>query len=287
LYAGRARLKTVIFEGKVPGGQVMLTQAIENFPGFPGEIKAIELIDRLSKQASDLGVEIKCSQIKKLNRKERDFILVDSEDQEHYAKAVILASGAQPRKINVPGENKLAGRGVSYCAVCDGPLFKEKDLVVVGGGDRAVEEAIYLSRFAKSVKLIHRRDALRATQILQDHLKQNPKIFVVWNSTVVEISGDKKVEAVKIKDVKTNKESLLNCRGVFLAVGVTPNTQFLNTIIKTDDNGYVITDEKLMTSQEGIFACGDCRKRPLLQVITACAEGALAAFCADKYLEAL
>lgn len=287
LYAGRARLNTLIFERMMIGGQVALTQAIENFPGFPGEIKATELIERLNKQVSDLGIEIKNTPIKEITRKDKDFILVDSADKEYCAKAVILASGAQPKKINVPGEDKLAGRGVSYCAVCDGPLFREKDIVVVGGGDRAVEEAIFLSRFAKSIKLVHRRDSLRAAKILQDHLKQNPKICVVWNSAVAEILGDNKVEAVKIKDVKTGKESLINCQGIFLAIGVTPNTQFLNGIIKTDDNGYIITDENLMTSQEGMLACGDCRRRPFLQVITACAEGALAAFSADKYLEAL
>jgi thioredoxin reductase (NADPH) len=287
LYAGRARLKTLILEGKMVGGQMALTQSIENFPGFPGEIKALELIERLNKQVSDLGVEIKNASIKEITKKDQDFILADCEDKEYYAKALILASGAHPKKINVPGEDKLSGRGVSYCAVCDGPLFKEKNIVVVGGGDRAVEEAIFLSRFAKSIKLVHRRDSLRATQILQEHLKQNPKISVAWNSTVEEITGDNKVEAVKIKDVKTGKESFINCQGVFLAIGVTPNTQFLNGIIKADDNGYIITDENLMTSQKGILACGDCRRRPLLQVITACAEGALAAFSADKYLETL
>ncbi|MDP3143690.1 MAG: thioredoxin-disulfide reductase [Candidatus Omnitrophota bacterium] len=287
LYAGRARLNTLIFEQLIVGGQVALTQTIENFPGFPGEIKTEELIERLTKQVNDLGIKIANAQIKEISSKGREFILVDSEDKEHYAKTIILATGAQPKKINVPGEDKLIGRGVSYCAVCDGPLYKEKDIVVVGGGDRAVEEAIFLSRFAKTIKLVHRRDSLRATKILQEHLKKNTKITVVWNSVVTEILGENKVEAVKIKDVKTEKESTINCHGVFLAIGVTPNTQFLNGIIKTDEFGYIITAEDLMTSLPGLFACGDCRRRPLLQVVTACAEGALAAFSADKYLESL
>lgn len=286
LYAGRARLNTLIFEQLTVGGQIALTQTIGNFPGFPGEIKTAELIERLAKQVKDLGIKIENAQIKKISQ-DTNFRLIDSEGKEYQSKAVIIATGAQPKKINVPGEDELTGRGVSYCAVCDGPLYKEKDIVVVGGGDRAVEEAIFLSRFAKTIKLVHRRDSLRATKILQEDLKQNAKITVVWNSMVTKIMGQNRVEAVKIKDVKTEKESTINCHGVFLAIGVTPNTQFLNGIIKTDESGYIITEENLMTSQEGMFACGDCRRRPLLQVVTACAEGALAAFSADKYLESL
>jgi thioredoxin reductase (NADPH) len=283
LYAGRARLKTLILERLIPGGQVMLTQTIENFPGFPGEIKTSDLVERLTKQVNDLGVKIENAGIQKLS-KEKDFCLTDTEGKEYHCRALIISTGAQPRKIEVPGEDALTGRGVSYCAVCDGPLFKEKDIVVVGGGDHAVEEALFLSRFAKSVKLIHRRDSLRATKILQEHLNQDKKISVVWNSVVQEIRGEKKVEAVKLKDVKTGKESFLDCNGVFIAIGVLPNTSFLSRQLKTDEGGYLLTDENLVTSQEGIFACGDCRKRPFLQVVTACAEGAIAAFSADKYL---
>jgi len=284
LYAGRARLNTLILEKVMAGGQMVLTATVENFPGFPGGIKTAELIERLVKQVNDLQVNIGNKEIKQVVKTD-NFVIVDSDLKEYYSRAVIIATGALPKKLGISGEDKLAGRGVSYCAVCDGPLFKEKDIAVVGGGDRAAEEAIFLSRFAKGIKLIHRRDSLRATKILQERLKQNKKITVVWDAVVTEITGANKVEAVKIKNVKNKEESVTKCDGVFIAIGVLPNTGFLNDFVKVDDGGYIITDENLMTSCEGAFACGDCRKRPLLQIITACAEGALAAFSADKYLE--
>lgn len=284
LYAGRARLNTLILERMTCGGQVMLTQSIENFPGFPGEIKADELIERMTHQVRDLRVEVKNAAVQRISA-DKNFVVIDEEDKEYPCRSLIIATGAQPKQLGVEGEKKLTGRGVSYCAVCDGPLFRERDIAVVGGGDRAVEEAIYLSRFARSVKLIHRRDALRATRILQEHLLRNSKISVVWDTVVTAMEGENSLSGLKLKNVKSGGESTLKCAGVFVVIGVKPNTQFLDGIINTDEQGYIITDENLMTSCRGVFACGDCRKRPLLQVITACAEGAVAAFSANRYLE--
>ncbi|MFZ5801087.1 MAG: thioredoxin-disulfide reductase [Candidatus Omnitrophota bacterium] len=284
LYAGRGRLNTLILERMTAGGQVMLTQSLENFPGFPGEVKADELIERMTHQVRDLGVEIRNAAVQRISAAE-NFTLLDEDNHDFTSRSLIIASGALPRELGVEGEKKLTGRGVSYCAVCDGPLFRDKDIAVVGGGDRAVEEATYLSRFAKSITLIHRRDALRATKILQEHLLHNPKISVVWDSVVTAMEGENYLSGLKLKNVKNGEESFLKCLGVFVAIGVNPNTHFLKGIVHTDAQGYILTDENLMTSQPGIFACGDCRKRPLLQVITACAEGALAAFSANRFLE--
>lgn len=284
IYAGRARLKTLLIEKISPGGQAMLTDAIENYPGFPGGISTQELTDRLIKQVKDLGIEIELSEIKRIEQT-KEFKLISEERKEYISKAVILASGAEPKKLDVSGEQALRGKGVSYCAICDAPLFKDKEILVVGGGDKAVEEALYLKRFAKSVKLIHRRDKLRAAKLLQERIISDKSVEIIWNSTVKEICGSNKVESVLIEDVLSQRQSSLKVEGVFVCVGIIPNTEFLKGIVDLDDNGYVLTDEFLRSSAEGIFACGDCRKRPLNQVITACAEGALAAVSASKYLE--
>jgi thioredoxin reductase (NADPH) len=284
IYAGRARLKTLVIEKIAPGGQALLTDTIENYPGFPGGISTQELTDRLSQQVKDLGVEVKFAEIKKIEKAE-GFKLFSADSQEYQAKAIIIAAGAQPKRIDVPGEERLIGKGVSYCAICDGPLFRNKQVMVVGGGDKAVEEALYLKRFAQNVKLIHRRDNLRAVGILREKMQSDSSIEIIWNSIVKEINGKDRVESVKIMEVVTQKERMIKVDGIFVSIGIVPNTAFLKGIVNLDEAGYILTDEVMRASCEGIFACGDCRRRPLLQVITACAEGAIAAVSLSKYLE--
>ncbi|MDP2940307.1 MAG: thioredoxin-disulfide reductase [Candidatus Omnitrophota bacterium] len=284
IYAGRARLKTLVLEKLSPGGQVMLTDSLENYPGFPGGITTKELIERLVQQVEDLDIEIELNQIERIE-KANGFRLNSQDNKEYQAKAVIIATGAQPKKLDCVGEDKLRGRGVSYCAICDAPLYKNKEILVVGGGDKAVEEALYLKRFAKSVKLIHRRDKLRATAVLQERILNHKSIEIIWKSVIKQIQGKERVESIIIQDVETKLERKISIEGVFVSVGVAPNTEFLKEIINLDELGYILTDETMRTSCLGIFACGDCRKRPLQQVITACSDGAVAAVACCKYLE--
>lgn len=281
LYAGRYRLNTIILEKVYPGGRILMTEAIENFPGFVGGVSTKDLMSRLEEQVKELGVAVELTEVLELDCKSKT---VKCEHKAYQAKAVIIATGAKPRKLGVPGEDGLIGKGVSYCATCDGPLYKDKRVVVIGGGNAAIEEALYLTRFAKSVNVLHRRDELRATKILQEKLKENKKINLILSSTVTEISGASRVEAIKIKNAENNQEEVLPCDGIFIYVGNEPNTAFIKNQFKTDEGGFLVTNEELSTSEEGIFACGDCRKKSLYQVITACSEGAIAADSAQRYL---
>lgn len=282
LYAGRMRLKTLVLEKINPGGQITLTPTIENFPGFAGGVATEKLISAMQKQVEELAVEIKmeeatrivCDSAFKIFTKEAEFA----------ARAVIVASGAHPKQLGIEGENKFLARGVSYCGTCDGPLFKDKDIIVIGGGDRAIEEAIFLTSYAKKVHLIHRRQSLRASRILEEKARHNPKINFVLDTVVEEIIGQDRIGAVKIKNVKTGQNKEISCQGVFIFTGIEPNTVFVRNHLNTDEAGFIVTDEELATSQAGIFACGDCRKKSLYQVITACAEGATAAHSVQKYL---
>lgn len=287
IYAGRFRMHTLILEKKAAGGQIILSSNIENYPGFPGGISTDELVNRFKKQVEELGMNVEnkeALEIKPNSKSETPTYDIKTQEASLQTKSVIVATGAAAKQLGVEGEEKFLGRGVSYCATCDGPLFKDKEVAVIGGGDKAIEEAIFLSSYASKVSLIHRRQALRASKILQERARSNPKINFVLDAVVEEIQGEDKVAAVQIKNVKTNSKKTLLCQGVFIFVGIKPNTIFLKDILETDDQGFIITDQEMRTSCEGIFACGDCRKKGLYQVITACGEGAVAADSAHKYL---
>ncbi len=290
MYASRARLKTLLVESVTVAGQAVTTGEIENYPGFPKALNGFELIDKFKKQAGKFGTEFKSEDVKSIREcasHDKKAYEIELAEESVITLSVIIATGAHPRELGVFGENRLRGKGVSYCAVCDAAFFKGKDVAVLGGGDSAVEEALFLTKFAKSVTMIHRRSRLRATKILQERALANKKIKFIWNSTINEISGKDKVEALKIKDVKTGAEKDFPCSGVFIFVGYVPNTDFLKSVLKTGENGYVITDDDMKTSKEGIFACGDARKKLLRQIVTACGDGATAAFSARIYVEEL
>jgi thioredoxin reductase (NADPH) len=281
LYAGRSRLKTLMLEKMVVGGRILMSEAIENFPGFVGGISTQELIKRMEEQVRDLAIEVESEEVSEFNPKTKS---VKAGTRTCFASSVIIATGARPRKLNIPGEDKLTGRGVSYCATCDGPLYKDKNVVLIGGGNTIAEEALYLARFAKTVSIVHRRDDLRAAAILQERLKENNKINFILSHVATEILGSSRVESVRIKNVASSKVSEVSCEGVFIYIGYEPETDFLKNKLNLDDAGFIITGEDMATSEEGVFACGDCRRKSLYQVITACGDGAIAADSAYKYI---
>ena len=281
LYAGRSRMNTLVIEKMVVGGRILMSETIENYPGFPGGISSVELMNRMQEQVRELDVKIESEEVLDLDCDNKTIKCSNLTQSSH---SIIIASGARPRKLNIPGEEKYTGRGVSYCATCDAPFYKEKNIVIVGGGNAVAEEAMYLSRFADSVNIIHRRQDLRASAILQERLQQNKKISFILSSIVTEIIGEQKVKAVKIKDLISGKENIFNCDGVFVYIGYEPETIFLKNKLKMDEIGYILTDENMLTSVDGIFASGDCRKKGLYQVINACGDGAVAADSAYKYI---
>ncbi|MEA2087850.1 MAG: thioredoxin-disulfide reductase [Candidatus Caldatribacteriota bacterium] len=285
IYLSRARMNTLLIEKAMPGGQAILTEIIENYPGFPHGIAGPELMQKMEEQAVRFGLKIEYGEVAEVKIKEDKIKIVRINNQEYKTLTVILASGAEASKLEVPGEEELRGRGVSYCATCDAPFFKHQKIVVVGGGDTAIEEALYLTKFVWEVTIIHRRDRLRATKILQERVFANKKINFAWDSVVTKVLGNEKVEGVLIQNKKTGEEKEIPCQGVFVFVGNIPNSNFLKELVKLGKKGYILTDDNMMTSQEGIYACGDVRKKLLRQVVTACGEGATAAFAAQKYIE--
>lgn len=298
LYASRARLKTLLIESFSLSSQILLGDTIENYPGFPEGIKTFDLIDRFKKQTQAFGLEIIAEEVQNIKAKEEKnskLWQVVTRQKEYTARAIIIAAGAKPSRLNIPGEEEFLGRGVSYCATCDGAFYKGKNIVAVGGGDTAIEEALHLTKFAAQVTLIHRRDRLRAIKILQERVFSNKKIDFLWEMQVTEILGKEKVEAVKIKKIKSEEERVFSCDGVFVFVGFKPNTDFLKirtdakpeSLMELDEKGYVTVDKNMHSSAEGIFACGDCCHKVLRQVITACGDGATAAFSAQRYVEKL
>lgn len=281
LYAGRSRLKTLILEKIGVGGRILLTEVIENFPGFAGGIETADLINRMQEQVKSLGVDIVTEEVLEIDCKTKS---IKTNAGEYTCGVIIIATGAEPRKLRVPGEDKLTGKGVSYCATCDGPLYRDKSVVIVGGGNAMAEEALYLTRYAKSVTIIHRREQLRASPILQEKLKENKKISFALSSVVTEITGSSRVESIKVKDLNSSQDKVIPCDGIFIYIGYIPDTAFAKGKLKLDETGFIITGDDMSASEEGIFACGDCRSKTLYQVITACGDGAVAADSAYKYL---
>lgn len=286
LYTSRADLDTLMIERGVPGGQMVNTAEVENYPGFDS-ILGPDLSDKMFSGAKQFGAEYAYGDIKGIDN-ELAYKTVYAGSKAYKGRAIIIATGAEHRKLGVPGEDELSGRGVSYCAVCDGAFFKNRELVVVGGGDSAVEEGTYLTRYASKVTIIHRRDKLRAQQILQDRAFKNDKVDFIWNHTAEEIVGDgSKVTGVKIISTEDGSEKTVSADGVFIYVGLVPLTKPFQDLGITDGEGYIITDEELRTEIPGIFAAGDVRAKSLRQIVTAAGDGGIAGQNAQKYVEEL
>lgn len=285
IYAARGRIDAILLEAKpLTGGQIVLTDIIENYPGFPDPLSGAELMERMRKQAERFGLKFATAEIKRV-RADGDEYLLESAKADYRAKAVIVATGTESRRLGVPGESEFWGMGVTTCATCDGPLYRDKPVAVVGGGDSAVKEAVYLTRFASKVYVIHRRDKLRAEKIIQEKAFASEKIEFLWGSVVTEMIGNADgLTGLRIKNVETDGESELAVDGVFLYVGVDPNTALVKDLVELDANGLIVTDEDMRTSAPGIFAAGDCRSKTLKQVATAVGDGAAAAFSAQDYL---
>ncbi|OGL62495.1 thioredoxin-disulfide reductase [Candidatus Uhrbacteria bacterium RIFCSPHIGHO2_02_FULL_47_44] len=288
IYAARAELKPILFEGQVaggqPGGQLMLTTDVENFPGFPTGIMGPDLMVEMKKQAERFGTEIVSKDVTFVDFSSRPF-LVKSGDDEYRANSVIICTGAQAKWLGVPGEQQFQGHGVSACATCDGFFFKEKHVVVVGGGDAAMEEANFLTRFASKLTLLVRSDALRASKIMQERVKANPKITIMWNTEVVEVVGDSKMTGLKLKNNKTNEMIEIQADGLFVAIGHKPNTELFQGKLELDEVGYIVTKaHSTATSVDGVYAGGDVADHVYRQAISAAGTGCMAALDAERFL---
>lgn len=286
LYAARARLKTLVLERLSPGGQVLMTDWVENYPGFPDGISGFELVDKMRRQAEKFGLIIENQEVKRLELSPEKKVVV-TEKGSLETKALILASGATPKRLGVEGEGLLTGKGISYCATCDGPFYRDQEVALIGGGDTAVEEAIFLTRFAAKVNLIHRRDELRATKLLRERAMAQERIHFIWDTVVTRIVGETEVKGVDLKNVKTEETSHLPVQGVFIFIGYSPNNELVNGLLEQDRSGFVTTDNDMQTSVPGVFAAGDIRSKILRQVATAVGEWATALFAAERYLESL
>jgi len=284
IYAARADLKPLIFGGVSMGGQLMITSDVENFPGFPEPIMGPELMDRMRKQCERLNVAIIPEYVAKVDFSKRPFVLETTEGTKASAEAVIVATGANAKWLGLESEKRLMGHGVSACATCDGFFFKGKEVIVVGGGDTALEEGTFLTKFASKVTIVHRRNELRGSKIMQDRAIRNPKIGFIWDSVVTEVLGNGHVDGVKLKNVKNGVESQISCHGLFVAIGHAPTTGFLGGQLKLDDNGYVVTDGRARTSVPGVFAAGDVMDSRYRQAVTAAGAGCMAALEAERFL---
>jgi thioredoxin reductase (NADPH) len=285
LYAARAELKPLVFEGSVTaGGALMQTTEVENFPGFPDAIMGPELMDSMRKQAERFGAELLSDDVTEVDLT-ADPKVVKTDSETYLAKAVIIATGSRYKELGVPGEKALGGHGVSWCATCDGFFFRGHDIAVIGGGDSALEEAMFLTRFGKSVTVVHRRDTLRASKIMQDRAFANPKITFVWNSEVAEVLGEEKVTGLRITSIKDGTEHILPVTGVFVAIGHDPRSDLFTEQLATDDEGYLVVDQpSTRTAIEGVFACGDVVDHTYRQAVTAAGSGCAAAIDAERWL---
>lgn len=284
LYAGRARLATVILEKGLPGGQILLTDWVENFPGFPEGIAPFDLMENFKKQALKFGAAIETDEAQAI-RKDGQRWVVAGRNKEYRARAVIIATGAAYRKLGLANEDRLTGKGVSYCATCDGAFFRDREIAVVGGGDNALDEAILLTKFCRKLYLIHRRDRFRAIKILQERVLSNAKIEVLWNSVVEAIEGLNRLERIIIKNVKENRTYPLRLDGLFVSIGMDPLTGFVKGLVELNEWGEIKVDQKMAASQPGIFAAGDVADACPKQVVTAAGTGVAAALAVNEYLE--
>jgi len=285
IYAGRGGLKTLVLERASAGGHAAMTDTIENYPGFAEGISGAELAESMEKQARKFGASFKTIATVDALEREDGVFTVKAGDEAFTAKSVVVASGADPTKIGVPKEEELIGKGVSYCAVCDGAFFRGVDVAVVGGGNSAVEEAIYLTRYAKRVYLIHRRDRFRADKVLIDRALAHPGIEAIMETVVEGIVGDTGVSAVNLRNVRTSEKTTLKIEGIFIYAGYRPNTEYLKDLVELDNYGCVVTNAEMATRVPGLFAAGDVRPKGLRQVVTAAGDGATAAYSAEKYIE--
>ncbi len=286
IYAARANLKPLVLAGYSAGGQLITTTEVENYPGFPEGVMGPDLMENMRKQAERFGAEILYKDVTKVDFSKKPFS-VTYEETTVTAEAVIIATGAAPRKLGIPSEQKLWGHGVTSCATCDGAFYKGKEVAVVGGGDSAMEEATFLTRFANKVTVVHRRPELRASKIMQDRAQKNAKISWLLGQDIAEVVGNGKVSGLKLKDAKTGVESSINVDGLFLAIGHIPNSALFNGVIKTDQDGYILVGHKTQTNIPGVFACGDVVDRHFRQAITAAGSGCASAISAERYLESI
>jgi thioredoxin reductase (NADPH) len=283
IYTSRANLSTLIISGTLPGGQLMTTSEVENYPGFPNGIFGPELMMNMRQQAERFGSVVVDDEVIKVDFKKRPFTIT-THAETYTAEATLVCTGASPRKLGIPAEQQFGGRGVSYCATCDGPFFKGENIVVVGGGDTAMEEATFLTKFGKSVMVVHRRDSLRANKILQQKALENPKIEFIWNNVVADIKGNNKISTVLVKDINTGKERTIETGGLFVAIGHEPNTAIFRGQLELDDKGYIVLKQHTKTSVEGVFAAGDVHDHKYRQAVTAAGFGCMAAIDVEKWL---
>jgi thioredoxin reductase (NADPH) len=286
LYAARANLSVLLFRGLGAGGQLMLTSEVENYPGFEDAILGPDLMERMEKQVRRFGAEMRDEDIVRVDATERPFkVYPDGRDEPALGRAIIIATGASARCLGLGSETRLRGRGVSACATCDGFFFKNKDLAVIGGGDTALEEALFLTKYASHVTLIHRRDSLRASKIMQERALKHPKLSFIWDTAVEEVEGEQAVEGLKLRNLKTGTESTLAVQGVFIAIGHEPNTAIFKGLIEMDEKGYITPREHTMTNIAGVFAAGDVTDHRYRQAVTAAGDGCRAAIDAERWLE--
>ncbi|MFW6265095.1 MAG: thioredoxin-disulfide reductase [Bacillota bacterium] len=286
IYGTRAGLSPLVLMGPAPGGQITTSPEIENFPGFPDGLNGFELMQRMMKQLENLEGNMTYENVEKVNFESKPYT-IETNITTYQTDSVIITTGASPRKLGLKNEIRLIGKGVSYCATCDGAFFKEKRVAVIGGGDTALEEALYLTNFCEKVYVVHRRDQFRGTKILSQRVQENPKVEVVWDSELKDIIGENKVEKLLLWNNKKNEESILDISGVFIAIGYIPNTLLFKDSIELDDYGYIKTNEHYMTNKEGIYAAGDVQDPYYRQVITSAGAGAAAAIEASKYIDSL
>jgi len=285
IYAGRSGLNVMILEKLSPGGQIAVSEQIDNYPGFPDGISGTELVERMEKQAVRFGTRIVMEEGIRISKEDKLFVVTMTGDKKYRTKTIIISTGADPVKLPVPEEEKFRGKGISYCATCDAAFFRGKDVAIAGGGDTAIVDALYLTRFANKVIIVHRRRELRAVKVLQEEIFANPKVVFQWDSIPSRVIGDEMVEGLEIENVKTKEKKVLKVNGIFAAIGTAPNSKIVRGIVELDERGFVKTNHNRETSVPGIFAVGDVRDTPLRQVITAAGDGAIAEFSAENYIK--